>query len=94
MSFITSLSGEWVSLFKNTGDFVTQALCSDHVIGKFRCKQNGRVWKYLHTHTLLAYPTLKNDTPKSFLKIFFGAITAHKFNLISVVHMCEWSRGM
>ena len=61
----TFLSGDWVSSFKNTGDFVIRALCSDHVIGTFRCKQNGRVKKNLHTHVLLAYPTLKNVTPKS-----------------------------
>ena len=41
--FSTYFSGEWVSSFKNTGDFVIRALCSDHVISKFRCKQNGRV---------------------------------------------------
>ena len=41
--FLTSLSGEWVSAFKNTWDFVILALCSDHVIDKFRYKQNGRV---------------------------------------------------
>ena len=39
----TSLSGELVSSFKITVDFVIRALCSDHMIGKFRSKQNGRV---------------------------------------------------
>ena len=39
------------------------ALCGEWV--KSRFKQNGRVKKYLHTHRLLAYPTLKNDTSKS-----------------------------
>ena len=50
--FFTSQSGEWVSLFKNTRDFVMRAHCSDHVIGKFRYKHNGRVLKYLQTHKL------------------------------------------
>ena len=40
--FFTSLPGEWVASFKNTGDFVIRALCSDDVIDKFRCKENGR----------------------------------------------------
>jgi len=63
--FFTSLSGKWVSSFKNTEDFIIWALCSDHVIGKFRCKLNGKVKRYLHTLIFLTYPTLKNDTPKS-----------------------------
>ena len=41
--FFTSRYVEWVSSVKNTGDLVIRSLCSDHVIGKFRCKQNGKV---------------------------------------------------
>ena len=60
--FFTSLSGEWVSSFKNTGDFVIRALCTNHVIGKLRYKQNES--KSISTH-IYYWPTLKNDTPKS-----------------------------
>ena len=50
---------------------------------------------YLHTHNfiLLVYRTL-NISSTLALSVFFGAITAHKFNSISVVRMGERSRGM
>jgi len=51
---------------------------------------------YLHTHNfiLLVYRTLNIAVHFLALFVFFGAITAHKFNSISVVRMCERSRGM
>ena len=66
--FCTSLSREWVSLFKNTGDFVIRAFCSDHVIDKFRCKKNGRVKKYPHTHIyIVGLPDAQKRYNKSVL---------------------------
>jgi len=49
---------------------------------------------YLHTHRLLAYPTLKISGTLFSVVSLFEAITTHKFNSIYVVHMCQQSHGM
>ena len=83
--FFTSLSlsliGEWVSTFKYTGDFIIWALCSDHMIGKFRCYT-----KMAKTHILLAHPTLKNDSLESL------SISGTLFSVVSLFwsHSGTW----
>ena len=75
--FFTSLSGEWVSLFKNTGDFVIRALCTNHVIGKFRCKQNE--YKSISKH-IYYWPTLCSKTIHQ--KAFHSRISGTLFSIV------------
>ena len=98
------LSGECVSSFKNTGDFVIRALCSDHVIGKFRCKQNVSIKVSPHTLVIGLPKAQKRYTQNRFARAsattlfsvvsLFGAIMAPEFKLIYVVHMCKRSCGI
>ena len=102
----TSLSEEWVSSFKNTGDFIIRALCNDHVIAKFRWKQNSIKLKSISTHKYY-WPTRRSKMihPRAFrlstsgtlfsvVSLFFGVIMAPKFKSIAVVSMCEQSCSM
>jgi len=41
--FFLSISEELVSSFENTLYSIKRALCSDHAMGLFRCKQNGSI---------------------------------------------------
>ena len=91
--FSTYFSGEWVSSFKNTGDFVIRALCSDHVISSIKVSP--------HTYIIGLPDAQKQYTQKRLarasavrflaLSMFFRAIKA--LDSISVLRMCEWSCG-
>ena len=74
--FFTSLSGEWVSAIKNSGDFVMRP---QYIIGLPDAQK-----RYIQKHFARA-----SAVRILALSVFFGAITAPEFKSISVVRMCE-----